>query len=662
MPSSVDHLTPPEAGPEAPAPSPIQVVGPAGFVLFLLLLATVSRGAFDVRQWAPPTLFALVALAALVLSGGGIPLARPWGVAALGGIWAFAGWSVLSATWAASPSDAVQGGLRDTLYAAVVTLPFVAIAHRRALQFAGAGVVVGIGGLAVVQLVGVLTDGPGAFLAGRLDDPIGYRNATALLFAMGFWPLVTTAAARGRGRLVPAVAFGCAVLCLGLAFLTQSRGVVLGLACGAAVSLGLPPDRVRRAWMAVLALGMLVLAARTLLTPYDAFAGGTGTVTDQDIATAAHALLALTGAAFVVGFLVATFDNGLRPHTGRQDGVRLVARLGLVALVVAGVAGAVVAVGSPVDELHARWDEFRGNQTIATGQTRLTNAGGQRYDLWRVALEEFRGSPLHGTGRDNYQYGYYRERSTDRNLDTAHSLPFEVAAELGVVGLALLAVFLVGIAGSLLAGWRRTPRADQQLAVALTAAGAVLLGQALVDWIWRIPGITSLGLFALATAAALVGRAEAPVRRPAPIPLVPRVALGGVLAVVALAVTSLYFSDHYLRQARGATTPEARAGAARTAARFNPLDVAPLFLQASALETRGDREGAIAKLRVAQRREPANVAILGLLGDAFARGEDFALAKRYYRRALALNPKDVGLQQLASTGGRPGSRAAPASG
>src|ERR1700733_9645295 len=61
------------------------VIGPTVLVLALLVLATVYSGAFDVDQWAPPTLFILVLLLTLVLLGGAARLPDRWGGLALGG-------------------------------------------------------------------------------------------------------------------------------------------------------------------------------------------------------------------------------------------------------------------------------------------------------------------------------------------------------------------------------------------------------------------------------------------------------------------------------------------------------------------------------------------------------------------------------------------------
>ena len=52
-------------------------------------------------------------------------------------------------------------------------------------------------------------------------------------------------------------------------------------------------------------------------------------------------------------------------------------------------------------------------------------------------------------------------------------------------------------------------------------------------------------------------------------------------------------------------------------------------------------------LEQARRLEPENFVIYGLIGDLETRAGNDAAALRAYRRALALNPGDVGLQQLA---------------
>jgi hypothetical protein len=668
------------------------VAAPTALVLTLLLLATVYAGAFNVGQWAPPALFILIVLLTLLLRGGLARLPDRWLALALMGAWGLAAWAVLSATWAASPGAALEQAGRLTMYAAVLTLPILAVGAIPALRVAGRGVVGGIALIALYALLEMLLDGPSIFLAGRLNGPVEYRNATALLFCIAYWPLIVTAATRDRPRGLRAVCFGLAELMLGLAFLTQSRGVLFGLGCGALVVLLLGPDRTRRAWLALLSLALLAGASSRLLVPYHAFIGG-GPVTGEDIAGAGGALAVLTGAAVATGFLMAVFDAGLRPVSSAVGRIRLGARLGLLAVLLVGLAGGVVAVhGRPVNELRVKWQEFKSLQTTSTSATRYTSAGGQRYDLWRVALEELRHNPVGGVGAASYQFGYYRQRRTNRNLEDPHGLLFQLGAELGLVGLLLFALILVGILGSLRRWWRVAPPGVRRSVGGLAAAGATFVGQSLVDWMWRIPGLTSLGLLCLGVAAALLartglaareeerplagvreddplafaGQSRRPMRRDhgahvaSPARLAPRSLAGRAAAAAALlgavALTlSLYLSDSYVRRSRDeiGRSPAAQLADARTASSLDPWSTAPHYLQASALESMGMRYAARAQLEDAHRMEPTSSVPLGLLGDLEARGGNYSRARADYRRALALDPLDAGLQQLALTGGRP---------
>jgi O-Antigen ligase len=656
------------------------VAGPTVLVLALLVLATAYAGAFKVGQWAPPALFILVVLLTVVARGGAQRLPDRWLGVALAGAWGLAGWAALSALWAASPGAALEGAARLVMYAAILTLPLVAVGDLRALRVAAHGVVGGITLIALYTLGRMLVDGPAIFLAGRLNGPVEYRNATALLFCLAYWPLIVLAATRARGRALRALCFGLAELMLGLAFLTQSRGVLLGLGCGALMVLVLGPDQVRRAWLAILSLVLLACASPWLLKPWHAYDGGRGVVSSADISFAARALVALVAVAIAVGFLLAVFDAGLRATSPAMGRVRLGARLALVAAVLVSVTGGLVAVhGNPVHELQVKWREFKSLQTATSTATRYTSTGGQRYDLWRVALHELRANPVGGVGEGSYQFAYYLRRQSNRNLDDPHGVLFQIGGELGGVGLLLFLLIPLGLLGSLRRWWRLASLDTRRTACGLLAAGVTFIGQSLVDWMWRIPGLTGLGMLCLAVAAALLARSAQTSGAAASIAengaraqtgeaagsragrwALRRLPVGRLLAGVALlaavALTlSLYLSDFYIRQARDEIghSPQSQLADARTAAGLDPWSTDPHYLEAGALESMGDHAGARAQLQQAQRMEPSNQVPLGLLGDFEARGGDYLKARAYYRRALALDPLDVGLQQLARGGGRP---------
>jgi tetratricopeptide (TPR) repeat protein len=138
-------------------------------------------------------------------------------------------------------------------------------------------------------------------------------------------------------------------------------------------------------------------------------------------------------------------------------------------------------------------------------------------------------------------------------------------------------------------------------------------------------------------------------------PLAGRTAAGLALLASVVLVFSLYLSDFYVRRSReeAGYSPTAQLADARTAASLDPWAVDPHYLEASALESGGNRPAARQQLEDAARLEPTSLVPLGLIGDFDARGGKFTQARVYYRRALALDPLDVGLQQLARTGGAP---------
>jgi O-antigen ligase len=421
------------------------------------------------------------------------------------------------------------------------------------------------------------------------------------------------------------------------------------------VTLVIGPDRLRRILLALAAAAGVAIFSGPLLDPYHAFQNGQA-VTDSVVHNASTALLVLSILALLFGLFAALLDNGLR-GSAAGDTARRIVPYALGALAVVAVIAALVKIGNPVSYASDKWNEFRDvNGSESTGSTRLGSVGGQRYDLWRVSWKEFESDPIGGAGEGNYGFDYYEKRQTDRNLDDPHSLPFRLLAETGIVGFLLLVGSVVALGIGVARSAKQSPPNDRRIVAGLAAGGAVVIGQSLTDWLWLIPTVTGLGVLSLALAAVPRGRSE---DRPAPLQLswfrdrerlVTRFGLAALLIAAAVSVIFLYLGDLYIRKARdeqSGGSPSAQLSAARTAAKYNPVSVIPLYLQASALEAEGNRAEARAKLQDALDKEPRNFVTLTLLGDLEVRDSKFGAAADYYQRASDLNPRDVGLQQLA---------------
>ena len=93
------------------------------------------------------------------------------------------------------------------------------------------------------------------------------------------------------------------------------------------------------------------------------------------------------------------------------------------------------------------------------------------------------------------------EQRTGENVRDAHSLELETFAELGLVGVALLAALLTGVA----LATRAALRADDALAAGPAAALAAWAFHSAIDWDWEMPALT---LVAVVLAGALLADRE----------------------------------------------------------------------------------------------------------------------------------------------------------
>ncbi len=465
------------------APATVVLLGPVA-------LAFAKGGYYpEARWWAGLVAWALVALAAARA-----PVALPRGVAGRIAVAALAGltvWTALGLAWAPLSIPAVAALQRDVVYLGAF-LAAAAWLRGRAGDWvepavcAGALVVVGFA-LAERWLPGLVELARSKTAAGRLEQPYTYSNAMGALAALG-WVLAVRLAAdprRAPGLQAAAAAAGVP-LALGL-WLSFSRGALAAALAGLAVLVLLTPVR-RQVWAAVVAMlvAMPVIVAAVLLP------GITELGRSLDVREAAGAgLLAVTGLSAAVAALAAR-RLGERGDADRRLG--LAWRRALLGVAVLGVLGLGVAVVAA---------ERRGGSTPRYGATvsRFGSADSLRYEYWRVAVDEWRAAPLRGGGPGSFQAAWLRERRVDDTVHQAHSLYLQTLAELGVVGLALLAAFLAALGAAGRRAWRSRPAT----AAGPVAALVVFFVHAGLDWDWEMPALT---LVAMGLAGTLVALAE----------------------------------------------------------------------------------------------------------------------------------------------------------
>ena len=270
-------------------------------------------------------------------------------------------------------------------------------------------------------------------------------------------------------RLIAAAA--SPALAAGL-YLTYSRGALAVAVLGLLVLAALAPSRAQlRAAAIVLVAGACVAACIELL---------------PDGATLLAVLIA---AGAVTAFLVAR--TGAEP----PEAPRWYSRLRPVAW----TATAVVAAGLVVGGIAERPSERE--LSAGAGAGRLTSVSSNRYEYWRVALDAFRDDPLTGTGSGGFRVVWLQERPIRETVRDTHSLEFEVAAELGLVGLLALALMCGGVAVTA----RRALAGHGPIAAGSAAALVVWFLHASIDWDWQMPAVT---LPALVLAGLLIAQAE----------------------------------------------------------------------------------------------------------------------------------------------------------
>jgi hypothetical protein len=504
-------------------------------------------------------------------------------LAALACLTAFTLWSFASIGWSRVEGDAWEGSNKTLLYLFTYALFAVVPWPTRTAMLLVGGYALGVAAIGLLTLADAAraSDPGDYFIHGRLSEPIGYQNGACALLIGAFWIALFLATRLDLHAGVRAVGLGAAGILAELSLLTQSRGAIVAVPVCLGLYLLLVSGRLRALVSLALVGTATVLAAPILLDVYPAFRERrAGPAVDESLLAVGVSFVALV----LAGCLLALAERRFPLGEARTRAAGRIAAVAAAAL--ACVAIVIVAVSGPVDRVEDAWRDFKGDKQPAAASNFAHGFTTNRYDIWRVALNEFRDSPVVGLGADNFATQYIEARRSNEEVLSPHSLELRTLVQLGLVGGVLLAGFVAFALTAALRGPFESPLA-RPLAGALVVVFAYWAVHGSIDWFWDVPALTCPALAALAIAAG-VGRRE---RAGGGARLGPAPAVAGVLAVLA-AATSLIFpwlAEKEMQQAAGSwrrDPGEAFAQLERASA-LNPLSERPDLL-AGAIASRVD--------------------------------------------------------------------------
>jgi hypothetical protein len=574
---------------------------PALGTFALISALGLDEGGYAATAWGWSAVVVLAVLAVLLWRGAARP-SRP-ALALVAALACLTGWTAASTLWSSDVTASVLEVERLLLYLGAAAV-FALAGSAPALL---AGVLGATTLLCAFGLANWLLGDPEVPLsadpqsADRLSEPIGYANGVAVLAAMGLL-LGIGFAARAERAWSAAAAAPLPLLAATLYF-TYGRGAWLALGFGLAVGIGVGPGRLQLAATAVV---LAPMAAAAVLASHTLEAGAVLAVVIVVLCAASAATaVALRSARITV------------PRAARAAFAAA-----LVGLVVVAATTAFVGLGGP----KGAYDSFKEAPAPVHGDVgaRVFSASGSsRADYWSVAWHTYVDEPLLGDGAGSYARAWLADRPVPQPVVDAHSLYLETLAELGPVGLLLLALALAAPLAGARSPW--TP-------VALAPYAAFLL-HAAQDWDWELPAVT---VAALACGAALV--------LPPSGPRLPRVAAIAPLVLCVLAL-SAYVGNRVLAEAMVAadrTDFSASADRARTARRLQPWSAEPWRLLGEADLALGADAAARRSFRRGLERDPRNWELWLDLGLASG-GTERQIA---WKQAESLNPLSPELQEL----------------
>ena len=565
---------------------------------------------------------------------------------AVGLLGGFAVWTGIAATWSENAEQTMAEFGRVVAYLGFFVLG-LCVVRRNTVRSLVTGVGTAIGVISALALLSRLhpslfpSDQVAAFFPGsqtRLSYPLNYANGTGEFLALGI-PLLLMIVSSGRtlaGRALGASTIPIAVLGL---VLTISRGGIIAAIIGVLAFYALAPHRLSKLAAGVpAAAGSAILIAAIVDRPAVRNDLSTSLAVSQRHELIFLVLAVCTGVAAAQVLIDLTGQQIKRPRAlriSRHNARWLTATSLVVALAVA------IAAGAPGKLAH-EWRVFKRPATTSVGGiSRLgTSAGSDLYQYWVAQVHAFETQPLSGIGPGTFQFYWAEHQPVTEPARNGHSLFLQTLAETGLVGLVLLAGFLLVL---LATGTKRALRASSRSATRATyaAATASLLAfcaAAGYDWVWLLPAVAIVPL--LLGAAILGSDRPAPVRQSRRAHAV--VAAAAMCAIIAIVAVAVPFGETVAVHSSQADAKAGHMNAAlrdaATAQRLEPYAATPRLQRALILEEAGQMRQARVAIDQATARAPTDSSVWLVRARIEAESGLERSAARDYRQAHMLNP------------------------
>ena len=615
--------------------------------------------------------FAIAALWAIVVAVGSLvwPLERPARAAliAAGLLAGLLAWTAIALVWSDGAERAFNEVNRVALYLGVFVLVVLASRRGSGARWAD-GLATGIVAIALVGLASRLFPeligdrGVSSFFprgTRYLGYPLDYWNGLGIFAGLGL-PLLLRAAVDARSSVWRALAVGSTPALCATLYLTSSRGGILTAAVGVGVFLALCGDRMR-ALVAAAVMGAGAVATVAVLSARSDLADGN--LQAAGVAAQGRSAAVLIAAICLLAGIVYGFASR-RPLRGPGLRIPRPALAGAALVLV----GAAVVAAKPADRLEsfkqpprnpfARVQNSAGTGGAAdaprlspTSRHLLSSTGNGRWQFWGAAVDEFQTKPLIGRGPGSYEAWWAEHGSVSYFTRHAHSLYLETLGELGVVGLALLAGFLLTglVAGAVRLRTATAP--DRNVIAALLALTTAFAVAAAIDWIWQltvIPVVAVAALALLTGPATARGTATASVRQGTGMVTARAGVVAVALCLIAAQAIPFLAQDGIRRsQVRFAAGDLAGAREAALDARsIQPWAASPHLQVALVAERRGDLAAARTAIAKAIRRDELDWRLWVTASRLDAAAGLTGQARTKLDRAIELNPRSPLLRSM----------------